>query len=431
MSRRTLKQLMGALALVVMTALPASAQTYAIQGGTVHTLAGQTFVGTVVVKDGRIAEVGPNVQPPAGAQVIDATGKHVYPGMFDAVTRLGLTEVGAESVTNDYQEQGDYKPQLQAATAVHPATEHIPVARANGITHAMAVPSGGVISGQGSLIGLDGWTIEEMDIDPGAAMAINYPSMTPRRRFGGFFGGPSQSFSDVQRQYEEKVAELDRWMEGGREYAKAKAAGAVQRNPSMEAMEKVVNREIPVLLEANGERDIKNAVAWAEKQNIRFVLTGGVQAWKVADMLAEKNIPVILGPTQDMPHGADAEYDEAYSNAGKLYAAGVKIAFATFNSSDSRTLPYEAAMAVPYGLPEEAAMEAVMKNGAEMLGVGDKLGTIEPGKLANLIVTDGDPLEIQTHVTDLFILGRNVSTDNKHKSLYEKYRARPKERVIS
>ncbi len=421
---------LSALVAVAVFTRPADAQTYAIQGGTIHTLAGPTFVGTVVVRDGHIVDVGPNVQPPAGAEVVDASGKHVYPGIFDAVSRLGLTEIGAVDVTNDSREQGDYNPQLQAATAVHPSTEHIPVTRANGITHAMAVPEGGVISGQASLIGLDGWTIEEMDIDPGAAMAINFPSMTSQRRFGGF-GGEPPSFSDVEAAYNEKVAELDRWMDGGRQYAKAAAAGSVDRNTQLAAMAKVVNREIPVLLEANGERDIKNAVAWAEKQNIRFILTGGVEAWKVADMLAEKKIPVILGPTQDLPHGSDPEYDEAYSNPGKLYAAGVKIAFASFNSSSSRTLPYEAAMAVPYGLPEEAAMEAVTKNGAEMLGFGDRLGTIEKGKLANLIVTDGDPLEIQTHVTNLFILGKQVSTDNKQKSLYEKYRARPKERVIS
>jgi len=148
-------------------------------------------------------------------------------------------------------------------------------------------------------------------------------------------------------------------------------------------------------------------------------------------MLAEKNVPVILGPTQSMPNGPAAEYDEAYSNPEKLCAAGVKIAFATFNSSDSRTLPYEVAMAVPYGLPEEAALESAMKNGAEMLGFGDRLGIIERGKLANLIVTDGDPSKIQTQVSDLFILARDVSTDNQRKSLYEKYRARPKERVIS
>jgi len=422
---------LASVALAVVVAVPAEAQTYVIQGGTVHTLAGEPFVGSVVVRDGHIAEVGPDVQPPAGAEVIDATGRHVYPGMFDAVTRLGLTEIGAVDVTNDSREQGDYNPHLQAATAVHPATEHIPVTRANGITHAMAVPEGGVISGQASLIGLDGWTIEEMDVAPGAAMAINYPSMQSRRGFGGFSFGQPRPFSEVKEEYETKVAELDRWMDGGRQYAKALEAGTAERNLQLEAMARVVNREIPVLLEANGERDIRNAVAWAERQNIRFVLTGGREAWKVADMLAEKKVPVILGPTQSMPNGPDAEYDEAYSNPGKLFAAGVKIAFATFNSSDSRTLPYEAAMAVPYGLPEEAALEAVTKNGAEMLGFGDRLGTIEAGKLANLIVTDGDPLEIQTQVSDLFILGREVSTDNKHKSLYEKYRARPKERVIS
>lgn len=410
-------------------ASPAAAQTYAIQGGTIHTLAGRTFVGTVVVRDGRILQVGPDVQAPEGAEVVDATGKHVYPGMFDAVTRLGLTEVGAVDVTNDSQEQGDFNPQLQAATAVHPATEHIPVARANGITHSMAAPEGGVISGQASLIGLDGWTVEEMNIEAGAAMVVNFPSMQSRRR--GYYGGPPQPFAEVEKQYKEKVAELDAWLDGARQYAKAADAGSTARDPAMEAMVRVVNGDVPVLLEANGARDITNAVEWATRQNLRFVLTGASGAWHVAGMLAEKKVPVILGPSQVLPGEADAAYDEPYANAGLLYDAGVKIAFATFNSSDSRTLPYEAAMAVPYGLPQEAALEAVMKNGAEMLGYGDRMGTIEAGKLANLIVTDGDPLEIRTQVTDLFILGRQVSTDNKHKSLYEKYRARPKDRIIS
>ena len=184
---------MCALALAV----PAQAQTYAIQGGTIHTLTGESYVGTVVVRDGRIEAVGPNVQAPDGAELVDATGQHVYPGMFDAVSQLGLTEVGAVDMTNDSQEQGSYKPHLQAATAIHPATEHIPVARANGITHTIAVPSGGIISGQGSLVGLDGWTVEEMNIDPGAAMVINFPSMQTRRGFGGRFFGAPRPFSEL------------------------------------------------------------------------------------------------------------------------------------------------------------------------------------------------------------------------------------------
>jgi imidazolonepropionase-like amidohydrolase len=428
------RQPIWGLALVLAMLGPATsvgAQTYAIQGGTIHTLAGETFVGTVVVRDGRIVDVGPNVQPPVGAEVVDASGRHVYPGMFDAVTQLGLTEVGAVDVTNDSREQGDFNPHLQAATAVHPATEHIPVARANGITHAMAAPEGGVISGQASLVGLDGWTVEEMNIDAGAAMILNYPSLTPRRGFGGFSFGPPRPFSEVEEEYRQNVSHLDEWMDGGRRYAQAASAGEVTRDLALEAMAKVVNREMPMLINADGERDIRNAVEWAEEQNIRYVITGGREAWKIADWLADHDVQMILGPSQTMPSDPDASYDEAYANAGKLHAAGVKIAFATFNSSDSRTLPYEAAMAVPFGLPEEAALEAVMKNGAEMLGIGDRMGTIETGKIANLIVTDGNPLEIQTQVLDLFILGRQVSTDNRHKSLYEKYRARPKDRVIS
>jgi imidazolonepropionase-like amidohydrolase len=422
---------LSVLAVTLAFAGTAAAQTYAIQGGTIHTLAGDTFVGTVLVRDGRIVEVGPNVQAPVGAEVVDATGKHVYPGMFDAVSQLGLTEIGAVDVTNDAEEQGDFNPHLQAATAIHPSTEHIPVARANGITHTMSAPQGGIIAGQASLVGLDGWTVEEMDIEPGAAMVINYPSMSARRGFGGFGFGAQRSFSDVEKQYKDQVARLDEWMEAGRMYTKAMEAGEAERNLQLEAMARVVNREQPVLLAADGERDIRNAVEWAERQKIRYVITGGAEGWKIADWLAEHGVQMILGPSQAMPAGADEEYDEAYANAGKLYAAGVKIAFATFNSSDSRTLPYEAAMTVPFGLPEEAALEAVMKNGAEMMGLGDRMGTIEPGKIANLIVTDGNPLEIQTQILDLFILGRQVSTDNKHKSLYDKYRARPKDRVIS
>ncbi len=433
--KRTILRSVGAVALAVVMAHPAAAQTFAIQGGTVHTLTGDPFVGTVVIRDGRILAVGRDVDIPTGAEIIDASGRHVYPGMFDAVTTLGLTEIGAVDMTNDSREQGDFNPHLQAATAVHPATEHIPVARANGITHAMAVPQGGggAIPGQASLLGLDGWTVEEMYIDPGAAMSINYPSLGGGGGRGGRRGrGAGGSWSQVEERYQEQVVRLDEWMDAGRQYAQATEANSdVRRDMKLEAMARVANREIPVLLSANGERDIRNAVEWAERQNIRYVITGGRSGWKIADWLAEHDVSMILSPTQAMPGGPDASYAEAYANPGLLHAAGVRIAFATFNSANSRTLPYEAAMAVPFGLPMEAALDAVMKNAAEMLGMDGDIGTIEVGKIANVIVTDGNPLEIQTEVTDLFILGRQVSTDNKHRSLYEKYRARPRGRVIS
>ena len=422
-----------ALAALIWAPAPATAQTYAVTGGTVHTLAGETFVGTVVIEGGRIVAVGPDVQAPQGAEVVDAAGKHVYPGMFDAVSRLGLTEIGAVDVTNDSREQGSFNPHLQAATAIHPASEHIPVARANGITLTMAAPQGGTVAGQASLIGLDGWTVEEMWIEPGAAMVINYPGLGGGGGFRfGRRGGGGGGWAAAQERYREAVGRLDEWLDAARRYDRAVAAGVdLPRDLKNEAMARVVNREMPVLLSANGERNIRNAVEWAREQNIRFVITGGREAWKVADFLAENEVGVILSGTQAMPAGTDAPYDEAYANPGKLHAAGVKIAFATFNSSASRTLPYEAAQAVPYGLPHEAALAAVTRNAADMLGFGDRIGTIEEGKIANLMITDGDPLEIRTQVTDLFILGRGVSLDNRHRSLYEKYRARPGKRVIS
>jgi len=210
----------SALALAFGLAAPATAQTYAIQGGTVHTMSGDPFVGTVVIRDGRILAVGPNVQAPPGAEIVDATGKHVYPGLFDAVSGLGLTEVGAVDVTNDAREQGNFNPHLQAATAIHPATEHIPVARANGITITMAAPQGGsgAIVGQASLIGLDGWTVEEMWIDPGAAMVINYPTLGGGGgRGGGARGGRGGgTWSEQEERYEAAVVQLDEWIDAGR-----------------------------------------------------------------------------------------------------------------------------------------------------------------------------------------------------------------------
>ncbi len=418
---RLLVPLVAVLAhLALGAAAPADAQTYAIRGGTVHTLAGDPFVGTVVIRDGRITAVGLEVETPAGAEIVDAAGRHVYPGLFDGVSRLGLTEIGAVGVTNDAREQGGFNPHLQAATAIHPASEHIPVARANGIAATLSAPQDGTIAGQASLVGLDGWTVEEMLIDPGAAMVVNYPSLEP-----GF--GDRGDWSERRERYLEAVARLDTWLDAARDYQRAVAAGVgVRRDLQLEAAVKIVAGGMPVLLTANGERDIRNAVEWAERQGLDFVVAGGREAWKIADWLAERDVPVILGPTQAMPSGPDEAYDEAYANPGRLHAAGVRIAFGTFNSADSRTLPYEAAQAVPYGLPREAALAAITKNAAEMLGFDDRLGTIREGRIANLIVTDGDPLAIRTQVSELFILGRRVSTDNRHRSLYERYRARPR-----
>lgn len=402
----------------------------AIRGGTVYTLAGPPIAnGTVLIRDGRIAAVGAGVPVPPGAAVLDASGLEVYPGLFDAITRLGLTEIGAVDVTNDVNELGLFNPHLVAATAVHPASELIPVARANGITHAVAAPqarSGG-IGGQGSLINLAGWTVEDMLVQPSVGFVLAWPTLQTRRFDFATFQQIERPYREAKKEYDEQVRQLDEWMEAARRYDRAVGAGeSVPRDLKLEALAKAVRRELPLLVQAGPERDIRNAIAWAEKQQVRIVILGGDEAYKLKDELARKQIPVILGPTQSLPNEDDRWYDEKYAQPAALYQAGVRFAISTFNASDSRTLPYEAGNAVPYGLPREEALKAITLYPAQILGVADKLGTIEPGKLANLIVTTGDPLMIQTEVKHLIIAGQEVSLDNKHLELYRKYRARPK-----
>jgi imidazolonepropionase-like amidohydrolase len=407
-------------------------EVLAIRGGTVHPVAGVPYVGTVVVQGGRITAAGPDVAIPGGARVIDATGRHVYPGLFDAGSQLGLTEIGQVPVTMDFAELGDYTPHLQARTAVHPASEHIPVARANGITHTLSLPSGGRgasrgFPGQGSVVHLDGWTIEEMDVLPAAVMVMDWPVI--RTTMGGWWGGgaPQQrSYREAREEYERAVHEMATWLDAARDYQHAIDGGAsMPRDLRLEALAPVARGEVPVMVRVDAERDIRNAIEFADRHGLRLILAGGRDSYRVAELLAARDIPVILGPTQSLPGGPDRPYDEPYATPGLLHAAGVRFAIATFNASDVRTLPYEAAMGIPFGLPRDAALRAITAAPAEILGIGDHLGTIQPGRIANLIVTDGDPLEIQTQVEHLIIAGQEVSTMNRHRALYEQYKARP------
>ena len=415
------------------------APAYAIRGATVHTLTGETIEnGVVVVQDGRIADVGPNVTVPASAAVIDATGLHVYPGLVDAFSRLGLTEIGSVSATEDVSELGSWNPHLAAYSAIYPASEHIPVARANGITHALSAPGsggggfrgggGGGIPGQATLIHLDGWTIEEMAMEPSAGMVIQWPTIRTRSFDFSTFSMTERPFTEAKKEYDEQLQQLEDWFEAAQHYKHAVERGdpsKFDRDLQLEHLARTLGGELPMIVVANDKRGIESALDFAERYTLRVILAGGRDAREVKDVLAEKGIPVILGPTQALPEEEDDPYYYPFSLAGELHEAGVRIAFATFNSSDSRTLPYEAANAVPFGLPHDEALKAVTINAAEILGVGDQLGTIEPGKLGNLIVTDGDPLEIQTQVQYVFIKGMPVDTDNKHRRLWEQYRNRP------
>jgi imidazolonepropionase-like amidohydrolase len=432
-----------ALVLAISLAIPAWPQTaqtataYAIKGGRVFTLAGAPIEnGTVIIRDGKIAAVGANIAIPQDAQVIDAAGLEVYPGMFDPVTQIGLNEVSAVSATVDVSELGDYNPELVAATAVNPASAHIPVTRANGITAVIAAPgtssldlsSGGLIDGQASAFNLAGWTMDEMQINRSVAMVINWPSIQTASFDFATFSVKEKPYADVKKEYDKSINTLSDWLDRARHYAQAKEKGSpalYERDLKLEALVPVVQGKLPVLVIADEARDIRNAVDFCSKQNLKMILGSGAEAWKVKELLKEKKIPVVLAPTNRLPEEEDTPYDKPYTEPSELFAAGIPFAFSSFGTAFSRRLPQFAGTAVAYGLPHDEALKAVMLNAAQIFGLADQLGTLEPGKVANVIVTNGDPLELQTQVRYLFIKGQLTSTDNKHRDLYDQYRKRP------
>jgi imidazolonepropionase-like amidohydrolase len=405
---------------------------YAIRDAKVHTLtsAGTLEKATVVIAGGKIAAVGATAKIPAGAQIINGQGLEIYPGMINAWSNLGLTEIGAVPATVDAAEIGDYNPHLLAFSAVHPASEHIPVARVNGITANLTAPSGGIISGQATLIHLDGWTPAEMAILKSAGMVLDFPSLEARSgpgSGGAAIGGtPRQSFADLKRNYEKRVKELADLLEAARHYAKARTANrATALDRKLEALAPAALGEMTVFVQANAARDIKNAVELAKKEKLKIVLQGGREANKVADLLKKESIPVILGSIVALPVREDDPYDARFTLPRDLANAGVKFALTSPSSADVRNLPYEAGFAQAYGLPYDEALKAVILNPAEILGVAGKVGTVEAGKIADLVVTDGDLLEIRTQIKNLFVAGKNVSLETKHTRLFQKYLNRP------
>jgi imidazolonepropionase-like amidohydrolase len=443
---RTPLYLCNSLCLVCLFSAPTTgAQTppqtslYAITHAKIFTLAGAPIAdGTLVIRDGKIASVGATVEVPAGAQVIDAKGLEVYPGLFDAVTQMGLSEVGAVNATVDTSESGTYNPDVVAATAVSPSSEHIPVTRASGITEVLAVPASGgfdsgggrgTLGGQASAIHLAGWTIDDMLIKKSAAMVLNFPEIQTVTFDFATFSRKEKPYAEAKQEYEKQVNELRDWLDRARHYAQAMEKGSVSkydRDLKLEALTPVVRGELPVLVFANRARDIRNAVEFCDQQKLKMILAGGAEAYKVKDLLRSKEIPVILRPMLSRPEEEDDPYDRELSQPAELAEAGVKFAIASFDNSFARRLGQNAANAVAHGLSHDEALRAVTIHPAQIFGLGSQIGTLEQGKIADLIVTNGDPLELTTEVKYLFIKGQLTSTENKHHRLYEKYLNRPK-----
>jgi imidazolonepropionase-like amidohydrolase len=382
--------------------------------------------GTIVMRDGIIEAVGANVTVPPGAQVIDAAGAEVYPGFVDASTPTGLVDPGAGGF-GDSDEMLDFNPALRAQVAFHNDSEAIPVMRANGITTVAATPGGGLLGGQVAVMDLDGFTWEESTVAPSVGMAFQFPRLGGGGGRGGGRGNVNQdrNYDDLKKERDAQLDQVARLFEQARAYAKAAGPNRT-RDLNLEALVPIVEKRLPLITRVANEHEIRDAIAFSERVGVRVVITApAAEAALAAPILEEKNVPVILLDVLSLPTRDDLPHQASYSAAADLVKAGVKIAFAVPSQTNARQLPYNAAQSVAWGLPREEALKALTINSAEILGVADRVGSIEPGKIANLIVAKGDPLEVRTTFTHVIIAGRDVPLDDTQSALYERYSKRP------
>ncbi len=406
--------LVGLMSLAAPTAaqvpIPAPPQSgpIALRGGTIHTAVGSVIEnGTIVFDGGVITALGVDVPIPTNARVVDVTGKHVYPGLIDAYSTVGIDEIGDVNVTDDRDELGDFNPNALPAIAVNPESRHIGTSRTNGVLVTLTTPSGGLFPGLTSAMMLDGWTWEQMTIEAVAALNVDWPE------------ADDDGYEEALREIRERFAQA-------KAYAAARAAGTrVPSDPRLEAMVPAARGEVPVVVWANAVPQMQDAMRWARDEGVRLVFLGGRDAIHIAAQLAEADVPVILTETLNEPEREWEPYDVAYARAARLFERGVRIAISGGSSAPyTNRLPYEAGVAVAFGLPEEEALRAVTINAAEMMGIADRVGSLEPGKDATLLITSGSPLDYLTSIEQAYIQGREIDMRDIHRFFFEKYMER-------
>jgi imidazolonepropionase-like amidohydrolase len=413
--------------------VPAQDAPVLIVGATVHTVSGPTIEnGALLFDDGIITAVGPaddllpRIRLDSSVLRIDAAGKHVFPGLISPVSQMGLTEISAVRATHDFDETGAFSPEVRAAVAVNPDSVHIPVTRSNGVLIWNAAPVGGRVPGRASVMRAEGWTWEDMTLEPDGPLVLNWP-----RTRAGFdrFGEPEED-AELD-QIEAAMRELDAFFDSAVAYLTAKAA--TPDHPTdlrLEAMRSYLPGHAPnddraprpILVFADDLDQITSAIAWASKRSLRIVIVGGLDAALCAEQLKAAGVPVIIDGTHRMPKRTDAPYDDAFSLPARLHAAGVRFAVASSErEGNERNLPYEAGRAVAFGLPLDQALRSVTLSAAEILGIEGRVGSIEVGKAATLFIADAHALEVSAVVEQVFIDGRAVDMTDRHKALRDLY----------
>jgi imidazolonepropionase-like amidohydrolase len=424
--------MMAVAPLVATVALAADApRTIAIRDARIVTVSGPVIEkGTIVLSAGKIAAVGADASVPAGAEVIDGTGKTVYPGLINGLTTLGLTEISSVPGSVDTTETGDINPQARAWLAVQPHSELIPIARANGTTVVLTAPLGGLVSGQSALLRLAGSTPEALTVKQPVAMHMVYPTGRPSLSLARLFEEPElktfeERLKDRRQNQEKDLRRLGNLIEDARALGQRRGANVPSDvDLAEEALGAVARGELPVVMRADGEDEIRGAVRFAGEHRLKLMIAGGLEAWRCADLLKEKDVPVLLSVDR-LPRRESDRYDAAFTNPSVLHRAGVRFAIVSDDAADSRNLPYEAAMARAYGLPAEVALRAITLSPAEIFGVADRMGALAVGRDADVFVATGDIMDTRTQVTHVFVDGVAQSLETRHTRLYREFKDRP------
>lgn len=411
------------------TVYPAPKQmgTTVITNATVHVGNGQVLNNaSIEIKEGKITQVGTNITPSAGATVVNAQGKHVYPGLILPISNLGLIEVSAVRATSDAQEIGELNTNVRSIIAYNTDSRVINTLRSNGVLLANVVPQGGVISGQSSVVQLDAWNWEDAAYKTDQGIHFRMPSLMARPRFGGFGGGggggPQQPQSDPVKEGLDKIDEIKSF------FYEAKAYHAEpsheQTNLKLESVKGLFDKKQKLYIHANTVKQMLIAIEFVKEFGFDVVIVGGMDSWQIADLLKQNNVSVILNQPHSLPILEDDDVDQPYKTAAMLQKAGVVFAISDDDGQTrGRNLPFNAGTAATYGLSKEEALQAITLNAAKVLGIAEKTGSIEVGKDANIIISEGDILDMRTSVvTDAFIQGRKIDLTDKHKLLNERYK---------